>query len=123
MFLDRADAGKKLGRSEYTIRDWQYAGLLTPVMTGDPPRIHYEASELLAAAREMQRRYLERRFVAGPGRGHKSDKRPEIADALALGLTVIETARLVGVSMALVRAVRREQRANENKNPSAKCAV
>lgn len=119
MFLDRVDAGKKLGRSPFTIRDWQYAGLLTPVVLGDPPCIHYEASELLAAAREMQRRYRERPCVAGPGRGHKSSKRPAIAHALGLGHTVEETAHLVGVSVALVRAVRREQRANEKQDRPA----
>lgn len=67
---------------------------------------------MLRAAREMGRRYRERPHKAGPGRGHKSHERPEIIDALRLGLTTEEVARQVGVSCALISAVRRELRSD-----------
>lgn len=107
MLLDREQAAKRLGRHPTVIRDWHLRGVL-PVARYEGRRALYDARALLAAAREMRRRYQERSHTPGSGRGHRHPATAEIRDRIKAGESTRDILNAIGCSERTVRRNRRE---------------
>lgn len=103
-------AAEALGRSPLTLREWVAKGDLLHSAVNSEGRRLFDPADVLAAAHEQRRRYNERPFKAGTGRGRKDPRRPLIVRAVTAGdtRTVKQLAADLEVSTALVRKVRRE---------------
>jgi DNA-binding transcriptional MerR regulator len=106
VLLTRREAARRLGRSEYTIRDWERMGLL-PVARREGRRILYDSRRLLEVARLRRNNYRNRNFIAGTGRGNRHPATAEIERRILAGERTADIAKACQASETTVRRIRR----------------
>ena len=106
MLLSRREAARRLGRSEYTIRDWERMGLL-PVARREGRRILYDSRRLLEVARLRRNNYRNRKFVAGTGRGRLHPRTDDIIAMIEAGESTKDIVSACDCSETTVRRIRR----------------
>ena len=110
MLLSREQAGKLLGRSPLTIRDWQVKHGL-PVARREGRRVLYDSRAVLAMARQRRENYRSRSFIPGAGRGRRHPLTALISEMVKAGEKPSDIAEACSCSISTVYRVRKELRA------------
>lgn len=111
MLLDRDEAAKRLGRSRFTVRDWEVSGQLPVARRDERGRALYQARDLLDCARRMRNNYAQRPIVPGSGRGRFHPATEEIERRIVAGERTAHIADACSCSISTVFRIRRKMQA------------
>ncbi|MBE7193394.1 MAG: MerR family transcriptional regulator [Gordonia polyisoprenivorans] len=106
MLLSRAEAAKKIGRSPWTLRDWQRFGLL-PVARREGRRVFYDSRHVLSVAKQRRENYRSRPFVPGTGRGRLHPRTDDIIAMIEASESTRDIVSACDCSETTVRRIRR----------------